>query len=351
MAEEAAGPETSPAVDVTLVVCTFNRRNDLREMLETALRQDTGGEFTYEVLVVDNNSTDDTRAVVEAFAARGHRNLQYLFEARQGKSHALNAGLAAARGWIYTIVDDDFILPPHWLRKIVEGFRTRPDASFVSGKVLPLWQGDVPAWLGPESWSALALADYGDEELSVDERNPICLLACSFRRSHVEAVGGYRSELGVSRDLIGGVEDLELLRRLWTAARRGVYLPDLGLYHKVPPSRLTRRYHRRWHTGHGRFYARMREAGYERSEARLLDVPAHLYRQAATAAVEWLASWLRWQTRRAFECETRLRFFIGFFRERRQQYLARGGRGVATELASFAHSLMWQRLRGASERR
>lgn len=310
--------EAHTAVDVTLLVCTFNRSGDLREMLETALAQETDGSFNYEVLVVDNNSSDDTREVVEGFIARGHRNLRYRFEARQGKAYALNTGLSAARGSIYTIADDDFVLPPKWIKNIVEAFRAHPDVSFVSGKVLPLWQSEVPAWTGPEHWSALALADYGDEAFFTDERRQVCLLACSFRRADVEAVGGYHSALGVSRDLIGGVEDLEILQRLWKAGKRGIYVPGITFQHKVPPSRVTKSYHRRWHTGHGRFYARLRDSEFERSRARLFDVPVHLYRQAATAAFEWLKWKLLRRDSEAFACETRLRFFVGFFRERRQ---------------------------------
>src|SRR5262245_14156136 len=167
------------SVDVTLLVCTFNRSADLKEMLETALVQETDRSFTYEVLVVDNNSTDDTRRVVDDLIRGGHSNLRYVFERRQGKGFALNTGLAATRGHIYTIADDDFILPRCWVRRIVEGFRQHPEASFVSGKVLPLWPSDVPAWAaGAEHRSALALADYGDQPFFADENRQLCLLAC-----------------------------------------------------------------------------------------------------------------------------------------------------------------------------
>lgn len=330
---------TAPAVDVTLLVCTFNRCGDLREMLETALAQETGGSFTYEVLVVDNNSTDHTRAVVEDLIARGHANLRYLFEERQGKSWAINTGLTAIRGWAYAIADDDFILPADWLKKVISGFRANPTASFVSGKVLPLWQGEVPPWLGPDHWSAVALADYGDEEFFADEHRQVCLLACAFRVADVNAVGGYRAELGVSKDLIGGVEDLEILQRLWKAGRRGLYLPSLSFRHKVSPGRLTKAYHRRWHAGHGRFYAKLRDPGFEKSAARLFGVPAHLYRQTASAAIGWLGSMLRGRPDESFAHELRMRFFAGFFDERRHE----GSRGMLSELTELARSLISSR--------
>jgi glycosyltransferase involved in cell wall biosynthesis len=109
-------------IDISLMVCTYNRCEDLRELLATAVAQETGGAFTYEIIVVDNNSSDDTRQIVENFIATGDVEVRYMFEGRQGKSHALNTGLGAARGWIYTICDDDFILPKNWLKDILKRF-------------------------------------------------------------------------------------------------------------------------------------------------------------------------------------------------------------------------------------
>jgi glycosyltransferase involved in cell wall biosynthesis len=311
-------------VTVTLLVCTYNRCHDLREMLGTALTQETADTFSYEVLVIDNNSTDDTRRVVEALMMSGHTNLRYAFEGRQGKSHALNTGIAQARGSFYTVADDDFLLPSDWVKKIVEGFRAHPEVAFVSGKVLPAWQGEVPAWLGREHWSAVALTDYGEQEFYADSQNQVCLLACSFRLADVGAVGGYRPGVSVSKDLVGGVEDLEVLQRLWRAGMKGIYLPGIAFRHKVPASRMTKSYHRRWHTGHGRFYAALRDEQFERSSARLYDVPGHVFRQACAAALGWLKSWLRREPDLAFLCETRLRFCLGFIRERCRQHAARG---------------------------
>jgi glycosyltransferase involved in cell wall biosynthesis len=301
---------------LTLLVCTFNRAGDLSELLRTALAQETDGTFTYEILVVDNNSTDDTRRVVDGFRARGHTNVRYLFEPRQGKSHALNTGLDAIRTPLYTIADDDFVLPPDWVQRIVDVFRGRPEVSFVSGKVLPFWQGTVPSWLTQDHWSAVALADYGDREFEASAANPVCLLACSFRLADVRAAGGYDAALGVSARQIGGVEDLEILQRLWNSGRKGLYVPAIHFQHKVGASRLTKRYHRRWHAGHGRFYAALREPAFELSSKRVLGVPGHVYRQAADAAAAWCGQVLRLNFDRAFLFETRLWFFAGFVRSR-----------------------------------
>lgn len=328
------------SVDITLLVCTYNRSHDLREMLETAAAQETGGAFSYEILVVDNNSTDDTRAVVEEFIARGHKNLRYLFEGRQGKSNALNTGLNAVRGTIFTICDDDFILPEDWLKNIFAAFSAHPEVSFVSGKVLPAWQAEPPVWLTAEHWSALALTDYGEKEFYADENKQICLLACSFRTADVAAVGGYSPELGVTKNQIGGTEDLEVLKRLWKSGRKGIYLPHISFYHKVEPNRITKKYHRRWHSGHGSFYAAMRDEEVEQSSARLFDVPAHLYSQAAKNIVHWLKFSLQRQKAKTFWHETQLHFFKGFFRERRKEFLESAQyHSSIKEIIFFARSL------------
>ncbi len=338
--------KTLSIIHITLLVCTYNRSHDLREMLETAMAQETDGAFTYEVLVVDNNSTDDTRPVVEEFLARGHQNLRYVFESRQGKSYALNTGLSMLRGDIFTICDDDFLLPKDWLKNIFEAFSAHPEVSFVSGKVLPAWEGEEPSWLTPEHWSAIAVTDYGENEFYADQDNQICLLACSFRISDVMAVGGYNPKLGVTKNQIGSTEDLEILMRLWKSGRKGIYLPHIWFQHKVSSDRYTKKYHRRWHTGHGAFYATMRDEDLEKASSRLFDVPAHMYRQAAKDVLHWLKHSLRGIEKQAFWHETQLHFFKGFFRERRKEFLESSQRrGAIGEITSFIGSLTAEKLK------
>lgn len=326
-------------VDYTMLVCTYNRADDLRELLATALRQRTEDRFTYEVLVVDNNSTDATRAVVEDFEEGAPDLLRYLFEPRQGKSNALNTGLAAARGKRYAIVDDDFVLPTNWLLAIEDGFLRHREAAFVGGKVLPRWRASPPHWLTQAHWSAIALADYGDAEVRVDAGHQICLLACTFDTDAVRAIGGYDPRLAVSAGRVGGVEDLDLLRRLWSAGHYGVYLPDVRFEHKVERSRTTKAYHLRWHRGHGASYAIMREPAMEQSRARFFDVPLHLYRQGMVSLIWALILRLRGDAAGAFSAVSRAAFAAGFIEARRSEYVAATGRGVVREVA-FACSAM-----------
>src|SRR5437016_11230854 len=103
-------------LDLTLLVCTYNRRSDVLELLASIAGQEGLNPSAYEVLVVDNNSNDGTRAAVEQFIARNttHR-IQYLFDGRQGKTNALETGVAAAAGELLLVIDSDQILPPSYL--------------------------------------------------------------------------------------------------------------------------------------------------------------------------------------------------------------------------------------------
>lgn len=308
-------------MDITVLVCTYNRCGELGELLDSALTQETGGAFTYEVLVVDNNSSDGTRGLVEGLIAEGHGNLRYLFEGRQGKSFALNTGLGAARGSVYTIADDDLILPKNYLRQIHEAFRAHPEVSIVGGKVLPLWSGEPPAWLTARHWSPLALADYGQEAFYTGESRQVCLLAGAFRLHDVLAAKGYQRGLDVSKNRIGGAEDADLITRLYRDGRQGLYLPRLAVYHKVPAVRLSKSYHRRWHKGHGRNSALMRDEQIEASMiGRLFDVPAHMFKQAVVDTAHLVAARLKGDQEGAFLRESRLWFFAGFFEQRCRDY-------------------------------
>ena len=315
----------SDRYDISVVLSTYNRCPILPFALDSVLQQ-TPGDVSWEVIVVDNNSSDETQAVVASFIGRGHSNLHYVFEGRQGVSYARNAGIERARAPIIAFFDDDVCVSPTWVATIKRAFDDHAEADCVGGSVLPRWELDPPSWLTREHWAPLALQDYGDQPISVNRNNPLCLLSANFafRREVFEQIGLFEPELQRVKEGIGSMEDLELLTRFWRAGGNALYLPSLTVTANVPAERLTKRYHRKWHTGHGYFYALLRSDEIERSRAgRLFDVPAHLYKQAMKDALRWLKHQLPGRSDAAFTYETRLRFFAGFFRKRRADFLTR----------------------------
>lgn len=317
--------------EITVVVSTYNRSEMLRSALDSLLAQETPGP-RYEIIVVDNNSTDSTREIVEGYLNR-HSNLRYLFEEKQGVSYARNTGIGAARAPLIAFVDDDVRVSKNWVAVIKREFDANPEVDCIGGKVLPRWTAQAPAWLTRDQWMPLALQDYGDAPLYVDARNPLCLVSANlaFRRSIFAATGLFSPHLQRIKDSIGSIEDAELLERCWQAGRRCLYVPDLVVETDVPADRMTKAYHRRWHTGHGHFYAVLRSEAIERSRGRLFDVPAHLYKQAIADAAHGIKYFLLGNSDRAFAYETRIRFFLGFLQTRRRDYQASVPRGTPGE--------------------
>lgn len=305
--------DASPLVSV--VLCTWNRARLLPAALDTLLRQHLPP--AHEIVVVDNNSTDDTADVVRQVAAQ-HPHVRYLLEREQGLSHARNAAVAASRGSIVAFTDDDVRVSENWIRTIADVAARYPGAACFGGPVLPQWTRPVPSWLTEEQWSALGVQNYSDEPFRADPARPVCLIGANLiiRRHILEAIGPFDPAVQRVGNGIGSTEDHEYHRRLWAAGHHGIYEPALRVSAVVTDDRMNKGYHRKWHFGHGRHIARMRLPDMERTRFRLLGVPVHVLRQAAVDLRQGVANAARGDHVRAFDRELRLWFAAGFIRER-----------------------------------
>ncbi len=303
--------------DISVIVCTYNRAALLREALRSLFTQQVEN-LSYEIIVVDNNSSDDTPATVASLKSESPVPLRYVRESRQGNAYARNAGVEQAAASIIAFLDDDCIADKIWVATIKSAFDRDPQLDFVGGRVLPVWEGEPPSWLNTAHWAPLALLDYGTEELNIDEQNPRGLLTANIavRKEVFEELGGFLPSLQRVKGGIGSMEDHEFLVRMCRGGKRGLYLPELVTWAGVDPERVTKEYHRRWHTGHGHFYAVLNDAEWERSRFQIAGVPSHLYKETAKQAVAWCSKLLSGKSDAAFESECRLRFFYGFFRKR-----------------------------------
>jgi glycosyltransferase involved in cell wall biosynthesis len=315
---------------VSIVMPTYNRGALLAGAVQSVLAQSPVITPAFELIVVDNNSTDDTHAIVEQFARTDGR-VRYVFEPQQGSSHSRNAGIRAARAPLVAFIDDDVRAEPEWVAATVRAFEQYPQADVVGGRVLPVWPVDPPSWLTRDHWAPLALVDYGDVPVAIDATRPLCLVSANlaFRRQVFDVVGGFAPDLGlVKAGTLGSVEDHEFLLRVLDAGRTVFYDPRITVHADIQPNRLERAYHRRWHSGHGYFHARLRSEQMERTRVgTLFGVPAHLYRQAFGDAARWARTWAMREPARAFQYEGRIRFFCGFFRTRVRDVLDGLGHG------------------------
>jgi glycosyltransferase involved in cell wall biosynthesis len=324
--------------DVSVSICTYNRCTELRDALESVMCQQASG-IRYEVIVVDNNSTDDTKQIVDSFVQSGHNNLRYVFEGRQGLSYARNTAISQARSPLLAFTDDDVRVSPDWVATIKRVFDKHSEVAYIGGKVLPRWPSPPPSWLTREQWSPMALADHGDTLFYTSLRRHTCLIGANLaiRREVLDRFGGFVPDLQRVRDGIGSMEDHELQLRLWKADQQGLYVPDLVVNSDVALERLRKNYHRRWHFGHGRFYALARIEEWEHSTVGwLFGVSSHLYKRALYDALGWCACVLRGNRTRAFDYETRLRFFAGFLSVHYKEFVEARERSHVAELSRFA---------------
>ncbi|HXF12505.1 MAG TPA: glycosyltransferase [Terriglobales bacterium] len=313
-------------MDVSIVISTYNRCGLLEGALGALLSQ-TPADAAYEILVVDNNSTDQTRSVVQGLAMQNQEKLKYLFEPKQGLSYGRNAGIAAAKAPIIAFTDDDVRVAADWVWRVKGSFEANPDIDFLGGKVVPRWPAEPPPWLTKENWSPLALLDYGERPFYVDSGNQLCLIGANFafRRRAFDKVGLFKTDFQRVKDGIGSLEDHEILLRLWRAGSKGLYLPELVATAEIEPDRMEKQYHRRWHSSHGRFYAALHSEEVERSKVgKLFGVPAHFYRQALNDFAGWIRARARHQPAEAFTRELGLRYFTGFAGRRWREFFGFG---------------------------
>ena len=227
---------STPTLDLSIALATRNRARVLRLTLESLTRLDSGG-VNWELVVVDNGSTDDTQLVLHSFTAR--LPLRYVYEPRLGKSNALNRVARELQGRLICFTDNDILFPPQWLKTLLACVDRYPDVGVFGGPVSPHWTrstraaylrhpyarqaytichlGDRARPYPPESWPAGANTVYRHHVLDPEPFDP--------------AMG----PIGTTR-LIGN--DTALAKRLAARGERLWYLPELGVQHVIQPAQM-----------------------------------------------------------------------------------------------------------------
>jgi len=222
---------------ITVTIQTYNRSAVLAETLESlrSLRCPAGVE--YEILVVDNNSTDRTPEVIQEYGGILAPRLRSVFEARQGLSHARNRALQEAKGQIVSFLDDDVVVDAEWLTAVAGAFEEHA-AAVVGGKSYLIFRSRRPAWLSEHYEFFLSRLDYGDRPIVGIDRD-LYGLNFSVRKDIVLQAGGFDPSLG----RCGGVslrsgEESDLLRRIRALGGVAVYEPRAVVGHIIPGERL-----------------------------------------------------------------------------------------------------------------
>ena len=274
---------------ITVIVCTYNRCQSLAKALASIAAQAIPAAWAWEVLVVDNNSKDQTRQVVEEFRCKHPGRFRYLFELQQGLSHARNAGVREAHGDILAFVDDDVIAEPTWLQNLTADLHDGEWAGS-GGRVLPEQTFLPPRWLPIEGRYALAplsIFDAGPNACHLTE--PPFGANMAFHKKMFEKYGCFRTDLGRCAESMLSNEDTEFGRRLMAAGERLRYEPSAVVYHPVPMSRLQKSYFLTWWFAKGR--SDIRQFGVPPdTKWHVAGIPLVFLRRSAVSLLRWMVA-------------------------------------------------------------
>ncbi|MBN1344651.1 MAG: glycosyltransferase family 2 protein [Phycisphaerae bacterium] len=249
-------------IDLSVVICTYNRAESLNRALASIHAARIPEGCSWEVLVIDNRSTDHTPRVAGAWSDR--LPLRYLYESEPGLSAARNRALVETRGRLLAFTDDDVEVDGAWLAALLAARRCWPTASYLAGQILPAYDYPRPSWLTEQCERMLAgvvvrfSLPRKSGPLTPGEPRPMgANLAFDARR--LRDVGGFRTDLGRNGTSLIGGEEVAVLAELERQGSHGVYVPEAIVNHYTPADRLRRAFLVRYFTAVGRAAVRLGE--------------------------------------------------------------------------------------------
>jgi glucosyl-dolichyl phosphate glucuronosyltransferase len=244
-------------IRITAAICTHNRATLLPAAIDSLLAQNLPP-TNYEILVIDNASTDETPQVIQRYLkAPGSIALRSAVQPVLGLSHARNLAVEMAAGEVIAFLDDDAVASPDWLAALLDAYAMHPDVWAVGGKVLPLWQGERPAWLTDDLLPQLSMLDFGDAVRPLKAGELLHGVNFSCRRYAFDQIGLFRTDLGRQGIALLGSEESEFQQRILRHGKGVVYTPLADVHHWVMAERLLQWYFIRRAYGRGRTNARL----------------------------------------------------------------------------------------------
>ncbi len=239
---------------ISAIICTHNREQYLGAAIDSLLTQSMGayGVDSYEIIVVDNASTDSTAEIVRSRIAsasiQAHDTqatngsaLQYVYESTLGLSAARNTGATVAKGEIVAYLDDDAEASEHWLASLLSVFGQNDQMAIAGGKVTLIWPPDAhpPSWLSEDLASGLGAYDLGDQLVYIHQPSLTPRgLNYALRKSFLQDVGGFDLKLGrIGKNLLSN-EEQQMTRLALDRGWQVAYVPAALAAHNVAPARM-----------------------------------------------------------------------------------------------------------------
>jgi glycosyltransferase involved in cell wall biosynthesis len=276
-------------MDLSIIICTHNNSRLLEQAIKSLDVQMNDLNTGQEIIVVDNNSKDDTAEVVKKYE---DKKLKYVFERKIGLSNARNTGIKNSSGKIIAFLDDDVLVDKAWVENLLKYFDD-PKAMCVGGRILPWWECSPPTWLlQGDYFYMLALLDLGEKPIQL-YKPTLWGANISFRREVFSKHGNFNTKLGrKGKKLLGG-EETELLNKLISAGDKILYAPDAIVRHFVQSKRMKRRYLIKYAYYNGIEEGMIKKYSYKRL---FCKVPLYFYKQIIITLMDFVKSKGRFDT-------------------------------------------------------
>ena len=231
---------------ISVIICTYNRDKYIGQLLDSLAKNDYS-EKNYEIILVDNNCTDNTRSICEEFAIKNANiNFCYVEEHEQGLSAARNKGIKEAKGDIIIYVDDDAIVDPDYIRSYAEHFHSNPETMAAGGPIEPLYETKEPSWMSPYTKALLtAWMNYGDKVRKYPNGRFPGGGNAAYRKSVFDKVGLFNTELGRKGSALLASEEKDIFDKMHQLGMQVLYLPSPVLHHIIPQTKLEEPYFNR----------------------------------------------------------------------------------------------------------
>jgi glycosyltransferase involved in cell wall biosynthesis len=237
---------------LSVIICTYNRKKYIYDVLKS-IAENTFPYENYELLVIDNNSSDGTAQECNRFHADFSTVVyRYFVEKQQGLSHARNRGIAEAAGDITVFMDDDATAELDYLEKMLLFFERTPDAAACGGRIYPHFESRRPRWMSHFLLSLTSSIDLGNKVKVFTHRQFPVGANMAVRSSLFAKYGLFNPDLGRKGNSMDGAEEKDFFYRLMLAKERIYYVPDAIVHHYVPDCRLTFDFFRRQALGIGK---------------------------------------------------------------------------------------------------
>lgn len=222
-------------IQISTVICTRNRANYLEKAIESLIQQKISSEY-YEILVIDNGSSDNTKALVMS-KYTGVKNLRYIHEPVLGLSQARNTGFNCAKGSYIAYLDDDAIASELWLSHLLRAF-SDPKVGAAGGPIYPIFEASKPGWFHDSLLPLYSCRDRGSEMFDLNPGIFFYGVNMAIKKDILAKAGGFRTDLGRKGSSLLSDEELEIFKEIEDAGHKKRYMPGATVQHIIPQERL-----------------------------------------------------------------------------------------------------------------